>query len=43
MDNLQTAVANIDETLQQLTNEEIDGQLAVVKVGTFSTFFRGIL
>eukprot|EP00090_Calanus_glacialis_P016241 TRINITY_DN25465_c0_g1_i1.p1 TRINITY_DN25465_c0_g1~~TRINITY_DN25465_c0_g1_i1.p1 ORF type:complete len:1826 (-),score=521.33 TRINITY_DN25465_c0_g1_i1:410-5347(-) len=31
MDNLQTAVANIEETLQQLTNEEIDGQLAVVK------------
>merc|ERR1712128_59762 len=31
MDNLQKAIANIDETLQQLTNEEIDGQLAVVK------------
>lgn len=32
MDNLQKAIANIDDTLQQLTNEEIDGQLAVVKV-----------
>merc|ERR1712106_884791 len=31
MDNLQKAIANIDDTLQQLTNEEIDGQLAVVK------------
>merc|ERR1712106_225731 len=31
MDNLQTAVANIDDTLQRLNNEEIDGQLAVVK------------
>ena len=35
MDNLQTAVANIDDTLQRLNNEEIDGQLAVVKVGAF--------
>eukprot|EP00092_Neocalanus_flemingeri_P009172 GFUD01009873.1.p1 GENE.GFUD01009873.1~~GFUD01009873.1.p1 ORF type:complete len:2234 (-),score=822.51 GFUD01009873.1:392-6148(-) len=31
MDNLQKAVANIDDTLQQLTKEELDGQLAVVK------------
>merc|ERR1711936_1077112 len=31
MDNLQKAIANIEDTLQQLTNEEIDSQLAVVQ------------
>ena len=35
MEKLQEAVVNVDETLQQLTNEEIDGQLAVVQVGKF--------
>ena len=30
---MQEAVVNVDETLQKLTNEEIDGQLAVVQVG----------
>ena len=33
MENLQKQVANIEESLQHLTDEEIDGQLAVIKVG----------
>ena len=33
LEKMQEAVVNVDETLQKLTNEEIDGQLAVVQVG----------
>ena len=33
LEKMQEAVVNVDETLQKLTDEEIDGQLAVVQVG----------
>ena len=39
---MQEAVVNVDETLQKLTTEEIDGQLAIVQVDGFFLFYRFI-
>ena len=38
MEKMQEAVVNVDETLQKLTTEEIDGQLAIVQVDGFFFF-----